>query len=189
MSHLHKENIPRRPLCQKGYPSMSSPCLIWVMPQLEIFVLFRNLDNYWWKGEWQGSEPDVFITVVSNHRRWESLDSSWDLTVYKSVCLKVNRSEEVPRPLDPQVRHDNSIYSLYPWQRQQWQMDRENERADSTSDDLRASFSWIITQLNVTLIHWTFRMFKQVIKGFCWVVIMKSRMKAWVGLKIVILIL
>lgn len=55
---------------------------------------------------------------------WERRDSHGDLTVYKSVCLKVNRSEEVPRPRDPQVRLDNSIYSLCQWQRQRWQIER-----------------------------------------------------------------
>lgn len=162
---------------------MPCPWLIWLMPQLEIFVLFSNLDNYWWKEEWQGLEPDVFITVVSNQRRWKSLDSSWDLTVYKSVCLKVNRSEEVPRPLDPQVRRDNSIYSLYPGQRQHWQTERENERADLSSDDLCGSVSWIITWLNVTLIFWMVIMFKQVHKLFRFLLLytkwLKSNLKIY----------
>lgn len=79
-------------------------------------------------------------------RLWrERRGSWWDLTVYKSVCLKVNRSEEVPRPRDPQVWLDNSIYSLCPWQRHHWQMERENKGADCTCDDLKARFSGIIT--------------------------------------------
>ncbi len=62
-------------------------------------------------------------------------------TVYESVCLKVNRSEEVPWPRDPQVRLDNSIYSLCSWQRHHWQMERENKRAGCTCDDLKGIFS------------------------------------------------
>lgn len=175
MSHIQRKN--KKP----KQASLTERLAVNVFPSPHLanatvgtLCVIQHLDNYWWKEEWQGSEPDVFITVVSNHRRWESLDASWDLTVYKSVCLKVNRSEEVPRPLDPQVRHDNSIYSPYPWQRQPWQMERENERADSTSDDLPAIFSWIITRLNVTVILWTLIMFKQVNKCFCWVVIMHN---------------
>lgn len=79
-------------------------------------------------------------------RLWRERRGSWgDLTVYKSVCLKVNRSEEAARPRDPQVRLDNSIYSLCPWQRHRWQMERENKRAGCTCDDLKAWFSGIIT--------------------------------------------
>lgn len=63
-----------------------------------------------------------------------------DLTVYKSVCLKVNRSEEVPSPSDLQVQLDNSIYSLSPRQRHGWQMEGENKRAGCTSADLEVSF-------------------------------------------------
>lgn len=74
-----------------------------------------------------------------------------DLTVYKSVCLKVNGSEEVLRPGDPQVQLDNSIYSMWPWQRHSWQIGRENERAVGTSDDLSGVFSRrIIPWLNVS---------------------------------------
>lgn len=86
---------------------------------------------------------------------WERRDSRRDLTVYKSVCLKVNRSEEVPQPCDPQVRLDNSIYSLCPWQRYRWQMERENKRAGCTSDDLDGVFSRRITAwLNVSAMVW-----------------------------------
>lgn len=130
--------------------------LIWLMHLFEIWALFRNHDNYWRNEEWQGSKSDVFITVVSDHRRHgcggSTRDSRRDLTVHKSVCLKVNRSEEVPRPADPQVRLDISIYSLCPWQRHRWQMERENKRAGCTSDDPVGIFSATMTTwLNVSL--------------------------------------
>lgn len=150
---------------QKGYPSKSSPHLIWLMHLFEIWMLFSNHDNYRWNEEWQGSKPDVFITVVSDHRRHGCVGSAKTrgegLTVYKSVCLKVNRSEEVPRPRDPQVRLDNSIYSLCPWQRHHWQMERENKRAGCTPDDLKGIYSMRITAwLNVGSIVWAFMMNK-----------------------------
>lgn len=60
------------------------------------------------------------------------------LMVNKSVCLKVNRSEEVSRPHDLQVQLDNSIYI-----HDNRTADRrgKNEAADCCGDDLRATFS------------------------------------------------
>lgn len=93
-----------------------------------------------------------------------------DLTVYKSVCLKVNRSEEVPQPHDPQVWLDISIYSLCPWQRHSWQIERENKRADCASDDDLKGICWrrIIAWLNVSSVADSVCLW--CLKCLCWCV-------------------
>lgn len=59
------------------------------------------------------------------------------LMVNKSVCLKVNRSEEVSRPDDLQVQLDNSIYIHDNRTADRWE---KNEAADS-GDDPKGSFN------------------------------------------------
>lgn len=140
------------------------------MHLFEIWKLFSNHDNYWWNEERQGSKPDVFIMVVSDCRRHCLWLERRDLTVYKSVCLKVNRSEEVPQPHDPQVWLDISIYSLCPWQRHSWQIERENKRADCASDDDLKGICWrrIIAWLNVSSVADSVCLW--CLKCLCWCV-------------------
>lgn len=72
----------------------------------------RLHDNYRWNEEWQGSEPDVFITVVSDHRRHgcgvsaEARGETWQY-----INLSVWRSTEVRRFLDP-LTHRSDLTTL-----------------------------------------------------------------------------
>lgn len=85
-------------------------------------------DNYRWNEERRGQSLTSLLPL-SPTAEGQAAVGERGLTVNKSVCLKVNRSEEVPRPPDPQGQLDNSIYSLCPWQRHSWQIEGENKRA------------------------------------------------------------
>ncbi len=78
------------------------------MHLFEICVLFSNHDNYRWNEEWQGSEPDVFITLVSDHRRGGCGRSA---DARQCMNLSVWRSTEVKRFPDL-VTHRSDLTTL-----------------------------------------------------------------------------
>lgn len=109
---------------QKGSPSAHSPSAhlantrVWNMAVIQQSWQLRE------KRRATGSAPDVFITVVSNHRRQRlrRQPETWrwiNLSVWRSTQVK-----RCPDPPDLQVQLDNSIYSLCPWQRHSWQTER-----------------------------------------------------------------
>lgn len=108
MSHVVFWDRPSLTGRQRGYPSKSSPHLIWLMHLFEIWVLFSNHDNYRWNEEWQGSEPDVFITVVSDHGRRDcGRSAEARAETWQCINLSVWRSTEVKRFPDPVTRRSD----------------------------------------------------------------------------------
>lgn len=96
---------------QKGYPSKVS-----TSPHLaNAFVWNLGVIHQSWQlpVKWRVTGVKawhLYYGCLRSQQAWLRWEPK-DLTVYKSVCLKVNRSEEVPRPRDPQVQLDNSIYT------------------------------------------------------------------------------